>query len=213
MKKTHRKMLKKLGIILLVISLVIMSFIGLGGVHAIYALEKSGTYDVDVVAKVDPGFVEIEDTGIVEKVDLVKDIRTVEEIDLDEVQLVEDTVIEEPVVEVLDISDGECIEEKIKIACDIHGVPYDIAMAIARLETGHFKSNAYKNKNNPGGLSRNEKPMSFDTIDDGVEAFISNLNRNYISKGLNTPEKIGKKYCPVNPKWPSLVKSLMSYES
>ena len=71
MKRIHKRKLKNIGIILLVISLVIMSFIGLGGVHAIYALEKSGTYDVDVVAKVDPGFVEIEDTGIVEKVDFL----------------------------------------------------------------------------------------------------------------------------------------------
>lgn len=109
----------------------------------------------------------------------------------------------------LAISDGQTIEEKIRIACEIHGVPYDIAMAIARLETGHFKSYAFREKNNPGGLSRNEVPMSFDTIDDGVEAFVGNLGRNYISIGLDTPEKIGKKYCPVNPNWAGLVRSLM----
>lgn len=208
MKRIHKRKLKNIGIILLVISLVIMSFIGLGGVHAIYALEKD---QVDIVVKVDPGIKDLE-VDIVQKVDLVKEVRTVKEIDFNELESVEDTVIEEPVKE-LTIADVNTIEEKIRVACDIHSVPYDIAMAIARLETGHFKSNAYKNKNNPGGLSRNEKPMSFDTIDDGVEAFVSNLNRNYISKGLNTPEKIGKKYCPVNPKWPGLVKSLMKYES
>lgn len=103
------------------------------------------------------------------------------------------------------------IEEKIRLACEEYGVDFSIALAIARLETGWFKSDAYKYRNNPGGMSRHEKPLSYPTIKDGVDAFVSNLKNNYFDLGLDTPEKIGKKYCPVNPKWASLVKELMSY--
>lgn len=95
------------------------------------------------------------------------------------------------------------------MACNQYGVSFDIALAIARLETGNFTSNAYKYKNNPGGLSINEKPMSFSTIEEGVDAFVGNLSKNYIQKGLTTVEAIGEKYCPKNPKWAKLVRSLM----
>lgn len=104
------------------------------------------------------------------------------------------------------------IEDRIVMACEKYDIPWEIPLAIARLETGWFTSNAYVNKNNPGGLSRNEVPISFDTIEEGVEAFISNLAENYFAIGLDTPEEIGKKYCPVNPEWASLVRDLMEYE-
>lgn len=104
------------------------------------------------------------------------------------------------------------IEDRIVFACQDYGIPWEIPLAIARLETGWFKSNAYINGNNPGGMSRNEKPIKYDTIEEGVEAFISNLANNYFAIGLDTPEEIGKKYCPVNPEWASLVRQLMEYE-
>ena len=102
------------------------------------------------------------------------------------------------------------IEDKIKLACDQYGVPFNIALAIARLETGHFTSDAYLYRNNPGGLSRNEVPMSFGSIREGVDYFVSNLSRNYISQGLTTVEAIGEKYCPVNPEWANLVRNVMN---
>lgn len=101
------------------------------------------------------------------------------------------------------------IEEKIRLACERYSVDYRIVLAIARLETGWFKSSAFLNKNNPGGLSRNEVPMSFSTQEEGVEAFVSNLKTNYFDKGLDSPSKIGTKYCPVNPQWASMVERLM----
>ena len=101
------------------------------------------------------------------------------------------------------------IEEKIRLACERYSVDYRIVLAIARLETGWFKSSAFLNKNNPGGLSRNEVPISFSTQEEGVEAFVSNLKRNYFDQGLDSPSKIGTKYCPVNPQWASMVERLM----
>lgn len=104
------------------------------------------------------------------------------------------------------------IEDRIVFACKKYDIPWEIPLAIARLETGWFKSNAYINGNNPGGMSRNEKPIKYDTIEEGVEAFISNLANNYFAIGLDTPEEIGKKYCPVNPEWASLIRKMMKYE-
>lgn len=101
------------------------------------------------------------------------------------------------------------IEEKIRLACERYCVDYRIVLAIARLETGWFKSSAFLNRNNPGGLSRNEVPMSFSTQEEGVEAFVSNLKTNYFDQGLDSPSKIGTKYCPVNPQWASMVERLM----
>lgn len=101
------------------------------------------------------------------------------------------------------------IEEKIRLACERYSVDYRIVLAIARLETGWFKSSAFLNQNNPGGLSRNEIPMSFSTQEEGVEAFVSNLKTNYFDQGLDSPSKIGTKYCPVNPQWASMVERLM----
>lgn len=102
------------------------------------------------------------------------------------------------------------IDEKIAVTCDKYGIPSDIVLAIARLETGHFKSRAYLEYNNPGGMSIHEVPIKYDTIEEGVEAFVGNLARNYFGKGLTTPEAIGKKYCPVNYEhWVNIVTQLM----
>lgn len=102
------------------------------------------------------------------------------------------------------------IEEKIAVTCDKYGIPSDIVLAIARLETGHFKSRAYLEYNNPGGMSIREVPIKYDTIEEGVEAFVSNLANNYFAIGLTTPEAIGKKYCPANyDHWVNIVTQLM----
>ena len=85
---------------------------------------------------------------------------------------------------------------------------WKIPVAIARHECGYkdnqYLSNAFKNKNNVGGMmyydttTKSSYLMSFDTIDDGIEAFVSNLKRNYFNLGLDTIEKIQPKYAPVN---------------
>ena len=140
----------------------------------------------------------------------VEDIVVIEE---ESVILTEEVIIEtveapivEPVVPV-EIT----IEERIEKSCIAYGIPFDIVLAIARLETGWFTSNAYINYNNPGGLSVNETPLHFNTIEEGVDAFVSNLSNNYFAIGLDTPEEIGAKYCPINPEWAGMVTSLMTY--
>ena len=117
-----------------------------------------------------------------------------------------DPVIEEnEVVEEVELS----IEEMIYNQCVELEIPYDIVIAIARLETGWFTSDAYIYGNNPGGLSVNECPITFQTKKEGVYAFCNNLSENYFRIGLTTVEAIGSKYCPVNPSWAYLVRSIM----
>ena len=102
------------------------------------------------------------------------------------------------------------IEELITVVCEDHGISSEIPLAIARLETGHFTSSAYLNKNNPGGMSIDEVPITYPSREDGVEAFVSNLAENYFGIGLTTPESIAQKYCPVNAtNWASMVRQLM----
>ena len=84
-------------------------------------------------------------------------------------------------------------------------------LSIARLETGNFTSDAYVNGHNWGGISINEKPLVYESEEDGVIAFV-NLMQSYYDKGLRTPEEIGKKYCPINSEWSNLVKKIMNEE-
>ena len=124
-------------------------------------------------------------------------------------------------IEVLEVEDVNKVEEvvdkcmmdytscKIKEVAIREGITdWKIPVAIARHECGYkdnqYLSNAYKEKNNVGGMmyydttTKSSYLMSFDTIDEGVEAFVSNLKRNYFNMGLDTIEKIQPKYAPVN---------------
>ena len=123
--------------------------------------------------------------------------------------------------EILEVEDVNKVEEvvdkcmmdytscKIKEVAIREGITdWKIPVAIARHECGYkdnqYLSNAFKNKNNVGGMmyydttTKSSYLMTFDTIDEGVEAFVSNLKRNYFNLGLDTIEKIQPKYAPVN---------------
>ena len=123
--------------------------------------------------------------------------------------------------EILEVEDVNKVEEvvdkcmmdytscKIKEVAIREGITdWKIPVAIARHECGYkdnqYLSNAFKNKNNVGGMmyydttTKSSYLMTFDTIDSGVEAFVSNLKRNYFNLGLDTIEKIQPKYAPVN---------------
>lgn len=53
--------------------------------------------------------------------------------------------------------------EMITQECELQEVDADLALAIARLETGHFKSEAYCSGNNFGGLSLDEMPIAYNS--------------------------------------------------
>ena len=135
-----------------------------------------------------------------------KDIKKVEETKETEILEVEDVNKVEEVVDKCMMDYTSCKIKEVAIREGIND--WKIPVAIARHECGYkdnqYLSNAFKNKNNVGGMmyydttTKSSYLMSFDTIDEGVEAFVSNLKRNYFNMGLDTIEKIQPKYAPVN---------------
>ena len=135
-----------------------------------------------------------------------KDIKVSEETKETEVLEVEDVNKVEEVVDKCMMDYTSCKIKEVAIREGIND--WKIPVAIARHECGYkdnqYLSNAFKNKNNVGGMmyydttTNSSYLMSFDTIDSGVEAFVSNLKRNYFNLGLDTIEKIQPKYAPVN---------------
>lgn len=88
--------------------------------------------------------------------------------------------------------------------CLEKGVDPYLAVAISMEETGckWGCSRLVKTCNNVGGM----KGLGcgsygyFNTIDDGIKAFIDNIERNYVAYGLTTAETMNPKYAE-NPMW------------
>lgn len=103
------------------------------------------------------------------------------------------------------IDEEECtfdeVSCEIKEVADNYNVDYKLAIAISKHETGTYTSLAFKDLNNVGGMMYwTEKGMllkRYDTLEEDIEAFVSNLKRNYIDMGLTSIEEIQKKYAPV----------------
>ena len=81
------------------------------------------------------------------------------------------------------------------------GIDQYIAVAIVMHETGcEGQCSALLNQcNNVGGMKgaggcNGGSYASFATLEEGIKAFMNNLNKNYFSQGLTTPETIGPKY-------------------
>ena len=94
-----------------------------------------------------------------------------------------------------------------------YGVDPYLALAIALHETGctWTCSKLVRSCYNVGGMKGSGcgSYASFDSLDAGIEAMIKNLADNYISKGLTTPESIGKKYA-ASEAWPGKISYYMS---
>lgn len=75
-----------------------------------------------------------------------------------------------------------------------------IAVAITQHETDDYTSLMFKNKNNIGGMynSTDKCFYSYNSVEDGIDAYIRNLKRLYIDQGLDTIEKIHGKYAPLD---------------
>ncbi len=96
---------------------------------------------------------------------------------------------------------------------NVYGVDPCLALAISRLETGNWKSDAFKNLNNFGGMQISGQCLKFQTREEGAKEFIENLYYNYIQIGLTSPETIANKYCPDNSEqWQNAVNNIMLEE-
>lgn len=91
---------------------------------------------------------------------------------------------------------------KIKKAAQDYGVDWKLAVAISMHETWDYTSYIFKHQNNVGGMWNGMKGefYSYDTLDDGIDAYISNLKTNYYDEGRTTIETIQPKYAPIGAK-------------
>ena len=84
------------------------------------------------------------------------------------------------------------------------GVDPYLAVAITMEETGcnWNCSNLVKTCNNVGGMKGSGCGSYgyFNTLDEGIRAFIDNIERNYVAYGLTTAELMNPKYA-ANPLW------------
>ena len=93
--------------------------------------------------------------------------------------------------------------------------PY-LAVAIVMHETGckWDCSNLLKTCNNVGGMKGSPgcgggAYASFPSLDEGIRAYMNNLNKNYFSVGLTTPEAMGPKYA-ASTTWAVQVRAYMN---
>ncbi len=91
---------------------------------------------------------------------------------------------------------------KIKKVAQDYGVDWKLAVAISMHETWDYTSYIFKHQNNVGGMWNGIKGefYSYDTLDDGIDAYISNLKTNYYDEGRTTIETIQPKYAPIGAK-------------
>jgi len=83
------------------------------------------------------------------------------------------------------------------IASEVYGIEYELLMAIAMHETGHFKSKAWNELNNPGGIMGSNGLRKFNTREQGIMEMARLLRLFYIDQGLTTIEQIQRKYAPI----------------
>lgn len=114
-----------------------------------------------------------------------------------EVYVLQETYIEK---EVCNYGIYECAVYEEAIKQGLNEEQSKIAVAITKHETGSYTSSLFKNSNNIGGLynSSAKKFFSYRSVEDGISAYVRNLKAGYFDKGLDTIEKIQKKYAPVN---------------
>ena len=93
------------------------------------------------------------------------------------------------------------------------GVDPYLATAVILLETGCNStcSSMVNRCYNVGGQKGSGcgAYAAFPSLDDGIRAFVDNLNRNYFSRGLTTPETIGPKYAE-SKEWPTKVNNYIN---
>lgn len=95
------------------------------------------------------------------------------------------------------------IEEK----CMELGIDETLAIAIARLETGNYTSRLFTESNNFGGMSNGGRYYTYETKEDGAEAFVKMI-KAYADYGMDTPSKMQKTYCLDNENWADMVNEI-----
>lgn len=103
-------------------------------------------------------------------------------------------------------------EEMFDVAAEVYRVDPIMLYAIARHETGNFKSRLFVENNNPGGIKDSDSASgwaSYDSEFEGIMEMARLIRRGYYNYGLDTPEEIGAKYCPDGTDWAGAIRRLM----
>lgn len=109
-----------------------------------------------------------------------------------------------PQIETKPEEEYKCVLDEVSCKIKQKAIEYGVGeyanlfIAISKHETGNYTSNAFKNKNNAGGMMCSSGLITYNSLDEGIDAFVKNLANNYIKQGLDTVEKIQPKYCPLN---------------
>ena len=97
-----------------------------------------------------------------------------------------------------------------------YGVDPYLMVSISLLETGCKWGCSYLTRecNNVGGMKGTPNCpgtsfRSFSTLEEGIDAFIANLSKNYYGKGLTTAELMEKKYANGSNTWARKVNNYM----
>ncbi|SEM90380.1 glucosaminidase domain-containing protein [Paenibacillus sp. OV219] len=109
---------------------------------------------------------------------------------------------------------GQGLEQAVLSIEEEYGINAFFTIAVMKLESGNGKSRLARTKNNLFGLNATSsnpyrKATYFETKGDCVQKFGQLLSDNYVERGYTTIEKVARKYCPVNSKWASHVRSIM----
>lgn len=109
---------------------------------------------------------------------------------------VEEQFMEEP-INTCKLSEIECKIYNKAIEQGLTNEQAYIILSISKHETGRWTSNAFINKHNLGGIMCSTGIKQYNTLDEGIEAFVNLLKNRYFAQGLDTIEKIQPVYCPV----------------
>ena len=90
-----------------------------------------------------------------------------------------------------------------------YGINATFLIGIANQESGYGLSAVAKKYNNIGGMRTSKGYIKYKSVEECIDSIASNLQRNYVQKGLKTPPQIGKKYCETAA-WPKAIVSQMN---
>ena len=177
--------------------------------------------------------IEVEEVNIESSEEITEEETTTEDDNIDtvitthEIEVEEQEVVEtEPVVyEGMTLNDlASKLERSMKNELSGYGYLYAsyslergvdpyLALAISLEETGcnWNCSNLVKSCNNVGGMKGSGCGAYgyFNTLEEGIKAFIDNIARNYVAYGLTTAETMNPKYAE-NPAWATNVNNYIS---
>lgn len=100
-------------------------------------------------------------------------------------------------------------KEMFYLAAKVYKIDGDMLYAIAKHETGNFKSSLFINNNNPGGIKAGKGWAKYDSEFEGIMEMARLIRKNYYDYGLDTLEKIESKYCPDDSNWAEAIRLFM----